>query len=330
MQAAIIDKFVTGFEEITVKTVDIPIAQPGFAVVRVIASGINPVEKLIAAGYASSMGWVVPFPYIPGEDYSGVVHSVGEGVDNVQVGDEVFVCNWGAGRHDELVENPIVGGAFAEYALVRASKLSKKPGNVSFEEAAAIGIPGTTAYECLFKIGNLSAGQEVIVLGGSSAVGIFAIQFAKIRGAKVITTCSDRTENFVKSLGADVTVNYQSTKWEEVISGVDLIFDCVGEKDGLQRALTHSVIKSGGKFVTIADFSIGFDPAAYPPLSWASAMCLTQDTAVQDQIAQWIADGEVSVFIDGRFPLTQEGIVGLYDKVASGKSIGKNILNVSS
>lgn len=330
MQAAVIDKFVSAFDEIIVKSVDIPSVQPGFAVVRVIAAGINPVEKLIVAGYASSMGWVVPFPYIPGEDYAGVVHAVGEGVDNVQVGDAVFTCNWGVGRHDELVENPVVGGGFAEYALVRASKLSKKPQNVSFEEAAAVGIPGTTAYECLFKIGQLSAGQEVLILGGSSAVGIFAVQFAKIRGVKVTTTCSSRTEEFVKSLGADVVINYEAAQWENVVRDMDVIFDCVGEKDGLKRALANSVAKVGGKFVTIADFSIGFDPAAHPPMSWASAMCLTQDSAVQDQIAQWISDGDVRVVIDERFSFTQEGITGIFNKVASGKSTGKNILNVSS
>lgn len=330
MQAAVLDKFITSHDEITLRSVDIPSPPPGFAVVRVIAAGINPVEKLIAAGYVTASGWVVPFPYIPGEDFSGVVHSVGEGVDNIQVGDEVFACNWGAGRHDELVENPVVGGAFAEYALIRASKVSKKPQGVSFEEAAAIGIPGITAYEALFKIGQLSEGQEVLILGGSSAVGIFAIQFAKIRGAKVYTTCSDRTESFVKSLGADVVINYTTSKWEEAVHDVDVIFDCVGEKDGLKRALAHSVAKAGGKFITIADFSVGFDSTAYPPFSWASAMCLSQDTTVQDQIAKWIADGEVRVTIDERFPFTQEGIVALYDKVASGKSTGKNILNVSS
>lgn len=330
MQAAIIENFVTSPEQIVVKTTDIPVPPAGFAVVRVIAAGINPVENLITSGFSHSNGWVVPLPYTPGEDFAGVVHAIANDVNNVQVGDSVFGCNWGAGRHDELVDNPIVGGAFAEYILVRASKLSKKPHSVSYEEAAAIGIPGTTAFECLFKIGQLTVNQEVLILGGSSAVGIFAIQFAKVRGIKVITTCSERTEEFVRSLGADSVINYNTTKWEETVRGVDVIFDCVGEKDGLKRALANNVAKEGGKFVTIADFAVGFNPLAYPPFSWASAMCFTQDSAAQDQIAEWIADGEVRVVIDERFPFTHDGIVEIFRKITSGKSVGKNVLNVSS
>lgn len=336
MQAVQIDKFVTTFNELSVKTVEVPTPGPGQAVVRVVAAGINPVDKILVTGIAAGMGWGMNFPYVPGEDYSGVVHAVGDGVTNVSIGDDVFACNWGKTRHDDLVDHPTNGGAFAEYALVTASKLSKKPKNVSFEEAAAIGIPGTTAYECLLKIGKLEAGQKVLVLGASSAVGIFAVQIAKLSGAIVTATCSTRSNAFVQSINSiDSVINYDQTPWDEALRGqgdFDIVFDTVGDKNGLQRALDQNILKEGtGKFVSIAEFSIGFDPTSKQPrLEYAAAMCLSQDTDAQDQIAQWISNGDLKVIIDERFPFTSEGVVALFEKVAGGKSLGKNILSISS
>jgi NADPH:quinone reductase-like Zn-dependent oxidoreductase len=333
MLAATIDQFVQSFDEVKVKQVAIPTLRPGHAIISVKAASINPVDKLLVLGYMAGLGWKTPFPYIPGEDFAGVVHSVAEDVTNVAVGDEVFATNWGQGQCNDEIVDPIVSGAFAEYILIPTAKLSKKPVGLSFADAAAIGIAATTAHECLFKIGGVVAGSRVLILGASSAVGQYAIQFAKIAGAIVYTTCSGRTKGFVEAnLNADQVIDYGVTPWESADGpkNVDVIFDCVGEAEALKRAQANGTVKADGKFVTIANFSVGYDPTAYPPLTYAAAMCFTQNPASQDQIAQWIVEGKVKVFVDGVFPFTQEGVIEIFNKIGGGKSVGKNILQISA
>lgn len=173
----------------------------------------------------------------------------------------------------------------------------------------------------------------MLILGASSAVGQFACQMAKNAGAYVAATCSDRTLSFVKdNLPVDHLINYSVEDWtnDDVVKGFDVIFDTVGEKNGLSRATSSGTVKSDGKFISIADFSIGLDPNAYPPLTFGAAICFLQNPKTQDEIAQWIEQGKIKVFFDGEYDLTTDGARGLYGKIASGKSIGKNILNVSA
>jgi NADPH:quinone reductase-like Zn-dependent oxidoreductase len=156
---------------------------------------------------------------------------------------------------------------------------------------------------------------------------------AKNAGAYVAATCSGRTLSFVnENLSVDYLVNYNEQDWaqDETLKGYDVVFDTVGEKDGLSRATSNGTVKADGKFISIADFSIGLDPNAYPPLTFGAAICFLQNTHTQDEIAQWIEQGKLKIFFDGEYDLTTEGARGLYSKIAGGKSIGKNILNVSA
>ena len=128
------------------------------------------------------------------------------GAGGFQEGERVFAVNWGQGKHDSG-KDPI-GGAFAEYAAVPASKLSIVPDEVGTKEAAAVALVGTTAYELVRDVAKVEKGSKVLVLGGSTAVGSLAVQFAKLRGASlVVTTGSTRNVPYINTLGADKVID---------------------------------------------------------------------------------------------------------------------------
>jgi len=330
MKVAVIDQFIKDFNEVQVKeNFPVPTVKHGHVLVKVFAASVNPVDKLVTHGYMSGSGWTQSFPFTVGYDFAGVVEAVGEEVSNVASGDEVFASNWGQGKHNDDGVDTFVGGAFGEYILIPAHKLSKKPVDLSFESAAAIGIVGTTAYEALFEVGQITNQSRVLILGGSSAVGSLAVQIAKLVGAYVATTASSRSIDFVKNLGADEIINYNTQQWYEIVSDIDLVFDCVGEANALENTLKYDqAVKRNGRFVSIANFAIGLDPAGHPPLSFAAAICFKQNTKSQNQIAQWLEEGKVSLAIDEVFPFTTEGVRALLNKAAGGKSLGKNVLKI--
>jgi NADPH:quinone reductase-like Zn-dependent oxidoreductase len=329
MQAAQVNQPVTAYEtDLSIVNIPIPSARPGHALVRVGVAGVNPVDKIFARGYASGLGWPNPFPLTIGIDFAGVVEAVGEGVTNVKTGDEVFGMQWSEHRPHDLGDEPLIAGSFAQYLLIDANKLAIKPAGISFDVAAAIPVVSNTAYQCLFDIGKVTADTKVLILGGSSAVGFIAVQLAKKRGAFVATTCSSRTHDFVSKLGADIVVDYNVSKWEDhpEIKYFDVVFDTIGEKDGLARATSSNTVKSDGVFVSIAEFSIGFDPAGHPPLSFAAAYGCRQSAPQCTEVAEAIADGSIKMFLDGTFPFSKDGVVAAMNKIESGKSIGKNVI----
>jgi len=331
MKAAVINNFVQSWNELDVINVAKPAVRPGHVLVKIKVAAGNPVEKPLAFGYLAGNGWKTPFPYTLGEDFAGVVEEVGSDVTAFTAGDAVFAMNWGQSQPHDNIENPLVGGAFAEYILIPAHKLSKIPTGVSFENASVLGVVGTTAHQGVVQIGQVTTGTRILILGGSSSVGIVAIQLAKSRGAHVITTASSRTFGFVSTLGADKVINYNETNWENdpELKGVDVVFDTVGEKDGLQRAVNSGVVKSNGVFASIADFSLGWNPAGHPPLSFGAVFSVRQNTAAQDELVQLVLEGKIKIPIDEKFPFSKEGVIALLHKIESGKSVGKNLLVIT-
>lgn len=331
MKAATINNFIQSWNEIDFATVAKPAVRPGHVLVKVKVAAGNPVEKPLAFGYLAASGWKTPFPYTLGEDFAGVVEEVGSDVTHLAAGDNVFAMNWGQSQPHDNIEHPLVGGAFAEYILIPAHKLSKIPSGLDFENTAVLGVVGTTAHQGVVQIGQATKGTRILIFGGSSSVGIVAIQLAKARGAHVTTTASSRTIGYVSTLGADKVINYNETNWENdpELKGVDVIFDTVGEKDGLQRALNSGVAKPDGVYASIADFSIGYNPAGHPPLRFGAVFAVRQNTQAQDELAQLVLEGKIKIPIDERFPFTKEGVVGLLNKIESGKSVGKNLLVIS-
>jgi NADPH:quinone reductase-like Zn-dependent oxidoreductase len=158
----------------------------------------------------ASIGWPAPLPFTPGYDFSGVIESISNDVSNFKVGDEVYGCHWGPVSHTD--EFDCTAGTFAEYLVVPVRSLLKKPSGMSHTQAAAIACVGMTSTGPLDKT-EIGPGSKILILGGSTSVGMLAIQNAKLKGAWVATTASSRAMDFVSQFGADQVINYNETKW---------------------------------------------------------------------------------------------------------------------
>jgi len=199
------------------------------ALVRVIASSVNPADPLTLSGkYAKEFG--THLPLIPGYDIAGVVEKTGANVTKLKVGDAVYGY-------------PTFGGGWADYVTVKESEVAAKPKSLNFVESAAVPMGALTAWQALVDVAKLQPGQTILIHGGSGGVGNFAVQIAKARGARVIATASTANQELLKQLGADVAVDYTKTKFEDVAKQVDAVLDPVG-KDTLARS--YGVVKKGG------------------------------------------------------------------------------------
>ncbi|HEY9003995.1 MAG TPA: NADP-dependent oxidoreductase [Mucilaginibacter sp.] len=203
--------------------------------VKVYATSVNPVDWKIREG-ARKEKFPADLPLIPGWDVSGVVEKVGENVHQFKKGDEVY------GRPD-----PTKDGAYAEYIVVKANQLGRKPKSIDHINAAAVPLAGLTAWQGLFDRGHLEKGQKVLIHAASGGVGTFAVQFAKWKGAYVIGTSSAANISFVKQLGADEVIDYHNENFEDKLSGIDLVFDTIGG-DTQRRSI--QVLKNGGRLIT--------------------------------------------------------------------------------
>ena len=210
--------------------IDRPVAKAGEVLVRVRAAGVDRGVWHLMTGRPylmriAGVGLRAPKNPVLGMDLAGVVEAVGANVTRFQPGDEVF----GVGT-----------GSFAEYALVREDKLAHKPDNLTFEQAAVIGISGSTALQALRDHGHVQPGQEVLLIGASGGVGTFALQIAKALGARVTAVCSTSKVELVRSLGADRVVDYTRDDFAASESRYDLIIDIGGNSTlaRLRRALT--------------------------------------------------------------------------------------------
>ena len=232
------------------KLEDVPPPQPGpgEVVVRIRAAGVNPVDTYIRAG---SYGQVV-CPFTPGMDGAGVVESVGEGVDRVRPGDRVFVAG-------------AISGTYAELALCSAKRVHPLPGNLSFAQGAALGVPYSTAYTALFDRAWAALGQTVLVHGASGGVGIASVQLARQAGLTVIGTAgSDRGRQVVLQQGAHHVVDHSRPGYEDEIlkltggRGVDIILEMLANVN-LARDL--KLLARRGKVVVIGSRGeIAIDP----------------------------------------------------------------------
>ncbi len=218
---------------------DAPQPHPGSGevLVRVYAAGVITNELKWDVTYRTTTGSPRIRP-IPGRDLSGIVEEVGPGVTHLVKGLEVYAM-LGYGRD----------GAEAEYTLALPGELAPKPITLDPVQAAAVPLSALTAWQALFDHAHLAAGQTVLVHGGVGGVGGFAVQLARWAGAQVLTTASPRNREFLRELGAKEIIDYTKIRFEEVVRGVDLVFDTVGGET-LQRS--WQVIKPGGVLVSIA------------------------------------------------------------------------------
>src|ERR1700745_1223230 len=211
-----------------------PTPAPGEVVIDIVAASVNGADWKVRVGDYKQ----AKFPYVLGRDFSGVIGAVGQGVQDLRLGDAVFgVCE--AGQE----------GAYAEKIAVKAAIVAKKPAALSHVDAAALALTGLTALSAIEDTLKLKRGETIVIQGGAGGVASFAIQFAKHIGARVITTTSAANRDYVKSLGADQVIDYKAQDFTKAVSGCDAVFETVGG-DVAKQSL--AVLKAGGRAAFIA------------------------------------------------------------------------------
>jgi len=218
---------------------NVPQPQPrrGELLIRVYAAGVTPTELLWYPTTHNKDG-EKRSRAVPGHEFSGVIAALGEDTAGFEIGQEVY------GMNDWFSD-----GAMAEYCITQPASVAPKPPRLTHVEAASVPIGALTAWQGLFDRAGLQAGEHILVHGGAGVVGVFAIQLARFRGARVTTTASARNLEFITGLGAERVIDYRAARFEETVSGMDVVFDTVGGET-LQRS--WGVLKPGGRMITIA------------------------------------------------------------------------------
>jgi NADPH:quinone reductase-like Zn-dependent oxidoreductase len=213
-------------------------------------------------------------------------------------------------------------GGYAEYALVTERETAPKPKSITYVEAAAVPIVALTAWQALVDTAKLSAGQTVLIHGGSGGVGTFAIQIAKARGARVIATASTANQDFLKQLGADVAIDYTKQKFDDIAKDVDVVLDSIG-KDTLARS--YGVVKKGGIIVSLV---------ARPDQSQlekhgirGAAVSVDPNSEELAEIGKLIDQGKIKVIVSQTFPLSEA--IKAQEQVATGHTRGKIVLKIA-
>jgi NADPH:quinone reductase-like Zn-dependent oxidoreductase len=202
--------------------------------VRVKAASINPVDFKIRNGNYPAVR-EDRLPYTLGRDVAGIVERCGAQATSFNIGDEV------------LGMVGIGGGGYAEKVVLHQRAITRKPAILDYPHAAAIPLAGQTAWQGLFRHGGLKRGQTVLIHGGSGGVGHFAVQFAKAKGARVLTTVSTENVGFARDLGADVVIDYKTERFEDQAKDLDMVFDLI---DGDTRQRSWQLLKRGGILVS--------------------------------------------------------------------------------
>ena len=231
MKAAFFDQF-GGPDVLKYGDMPDPVAAPGEVLVDVAAASVNAADWKFRSGQYSRHT-NAKFPMIPGRDFSGTVSALGEGVTDLKVGDAVFGV-LDAGRE----------GTYCEKVAIKAALVAKKPAGLSHVDAAALALTGLTAINSVADTLQLKHGETILIQGGAGGVAGFAIQFAKSLGARVITTTSAANADYVRNLGADEVIDYNTQDFTKVVKSCDAVFETVG---GDVAEKSFAVLKPGGR-----------------------------------------------------------------------------------
>jgi NADPH:quinone reductase-like Zn-dependent oxidoreductase len=279
----------------------------GQVLIQVRAAGVNPVDGKIRSG--SFRKAETRLPAALGRDVAGVVEAVGAGVKSLDVGDDVYAF---LGEHS---------GGYSEYALADEQEVARKPVSLDYVQAAAVPLAATTAWQALFDHGHLQRGQRVLIHGGAGGVGNYAIQFAKVRGARVFTTGKAEDGELLRSLGADEVIDYESERFEERARDMDLVIDLIG---GEIQARSWTCVRDGGALVSTLEKPSEKEAAARHA---RTAVFMAKPTASQlSEIAGLIDDGKVRVVIEATYPLAEAR--DAHDRLEHEHTQGKIVLTV--
>ncbi len=290
---------------------DAPIPSIGVdeVLVKIHATSINPVDWKVREGYLQ--GFLAhKLPLVLGWDFAGEITALGAEVSGWKIGEAVY------SRPDISRD-----GTYAEYIAVRVSEIARKPETISWQQAAAVPLTALTAWQSLYEMANVQAGERVLIHAGAGGVGTFAIQLAKLRGAYVYTTVSARNVELLKSLGADEVIDYTQQDFSQ-LRDLDVVFDTLG---GDVLAKSWQTIKRGGRLVSIVSTP---DAATAEQHGVKPFFCFVQPSALQlTELARLIDAGKIQIVIDSVFAL--KDITQTHEKSESGRARGKIVVQVS-
>ena len=278
--------------------------------VRIKAASINPVDIKIRNGQYAAVK-EDRLPYTLGRDVSGIIENCGAQATHFKIGDEVLGI---AG---------IADGGYAETAVLDQHALARKPPTIDHIVAAAIPLAGTTAWQGLFRHGQLKSGQAVLIHGGSGGVGHFAIQFAKAKGARVLTTVSTNNVDFARSLGADVVIDYKTERFEERVRDLDMVLDLI---DGETRERSWRLLRRGG--VLVSTLSEPSQETARRYGVRALRYTVEANGSELAEIENLVASGQVKPHVQKTFQL--EEVAQAMGEVEHGRAVGKIVLSLVS
>ncbi|KOU03537.1 MULTISPECIES: NADP-dependent oxidoreductase [Streptomyces] len=287
-----------------------PEPRPNEVLVRVRAAGVNPTDWK----HRANGGFLGEPPFVLGWDVSGVVESVGIGVAAFRPGDEVF----------GMLSYPFGHGSHAEYVTAPARVFTHKPAGIDHVQAGALPLVSLTAWQALVERADVQPGQRVLVHAAAGGVGHAAVQIAKARGAHVIGTASAGKHAFLRSLGADETVDYRETDFAEAVKDVDVVLDTIGGDTSL-RSLR--VLRPGGVVVSILPVGSDefFEEAGRLGVR-AVRMLVDADRADMKEIARLAESGKLRAEIAGTFPLAEAARA--HTQGETGRTTGKLVLVV--
>lgn len=328
MHALVLQEFGKPLELTEIAT---PSAQDGQVLVRVHASGVNPLDTKIQAGKAGHAQRRLPA--VPGLDLAGTVVAVGAGVDRFAPGDEVYGLTGGVGD---------LPGSLAEYAAVDARLLARKPARLDMREAAALPLVAITAWEGLVDRARVGEGMDVLVHGGAGGIGHVAIQIARAHGARVFATGSADSLQTIEALGA-TPIDYTTTDASTYVAdhtggkGFDIVFDTVGGKT-LDASFAAARVYTGHVVSALGWGEHSLAPLSFRGATYSGVFTLLpmltgegreHHSEILEQVAALADAGKLTPLVDPRH-FTFESITDAYNAVETSTARGKVIVDVAS
>lgn len=311
MKAIVIRKFGKP-EELELMEVKKPAINDDQVLIKIVAAGLNPVDTKIRSGVHVTCK-TLQLPAVLGKDMSGIIELTGKNVQDFKPGDAVFGC---------------INNTYAEYVVAIPDAIVKKPAHVLFNEAAAISLAGLTAYQAIHDHLQIKADQKVLIQSAAGGVGHLAVQFAKLNGAFVYGTASEKNTDFLKDLGVDESINYKTQKFEEVVTDLDAVMDTMGG-EVLYRSI--GCVKPGGKVVCLPS-STKDDPKAIAlakerniELIWPM---MHPEKEALELFAVLLEAGKLKVKVEKVFPLID--IIQAHEAIESHGTSGKIVIQISS
>ena len=327
MKALQIIKYGEIKDSLSFNEVSKPTVQANDVLIEVKAAAINPIDKSIILGNLQGM-LPIPLPSTSAYDVSGIVIETGNEVSNFEIGDLVY---------SRVPQEQM--GTLAEFVAVTSEAVSKKPGNISFEEAASLPLTGLTALQSL-EYAGIKENDKVLTHAGSGGVGSFAIQYAKTKGAYVYTTTSTSNVQWVKELGADRVIDYKTEDYKNIAKDADIVFDTLGQNYSLE---SFEVVKTGGIVVSVVgplDVASAkmFGMADYKlPAELAKAsseknaeykfIFMHPNGAHLNEIKSLVEDEKIKPIIDKVYPFSDS--IEAFTHLASGRAKGKIVIKIS-